>query len=569
MKPNPTPSQDSPAQASPPVFLLTRLIQLSQTQPDFACATLLDQTGGIASILTAQTWVKKAETLGTILTAQGVQKGDRVLVCLPTSEEFLIAFVGLWWIGAVPVPLPEISRTQKGSLTERLRHVLADCHPRAIVIPAHTRDLLLEQTQLHSAQPRIWEWPELWPSDETLLKPSPILPPSEHSPEQIAFIQYTSGSTGNPKGVVVTHGALYANCMAMGQVSEMGRHDDRGLTWMPLYHDMGLVGGVMLLTYFQIPMYLWPTPYFTANPKLWLGIISRYKITLSTSPNFIYNFCARKLKPTEIPDLDLSSWRLAFNGAEPIDLETLQLFQKKFGPYGFSEKTFYPVYGMAEATLAITFPPAGSLIRSEELDGKTYVSVGHCLTGHQLVIRGMSTHAPLAEREVGEICFSGPSVCPGYYDKPSLKQATQELRTGDLGFVSGQDLYVVDRIKDLILIGGTNYYPSDLEKEVSQIEGIQPGRCIAFGLPDSQAGTSVLVLVAEITRHAEEEKLKTEIRSRLFASHGIAPRDIVLSKRRMIPLTSSGKIMRRRCQELYIKGELLAQGSAPLPHTPS
>jgi fatty-acyl-CoA synthase len=587
-------------------FLLTQLLKRSEKNPSFILPSFLDKAGEITHSLTLEQWLKKAQNFGQALSDLGVKKGERVILSLPTSEEFLVAFLGLWWIGAVPVPFPEPSpKAKRDDFGQRLIHVIQDCEPAAILIPDESRKLLLENEALPEtikdvlSKIQILEWSEILsrPSaQEPLLKPLPSKGEDFwNDPDAIAFIQYTSGSTGSPKGVVVTQKALYSNCLAMAEVLKYGKQFDQGLkglaihppclNWMPLYHDMAIVGGVILPSYFEVPFFLLPTSYFIANPKIWLEIISRHKISAAGSPNFIYNFCAKQIKPEEIPGLDLSGWRIAFNGAEPIDPETLLLFEKKFRPYGFSETTLYPVYGMAEATVAISFPPAGTPIQidrvqrkellgntpgratpsdSQVADGDTVslVSVGRCLPDHQLTIRDPAPGTPLSERQVGQICFSGPSVCPGYYrDQNWLKNPVKELQTGDLGYIAEGNLYIVDRLKDVILIGGTNYYPSDIENEVTKIEGIQPSRAVAFGVFENKIGTSVLVVVAEINRKkdtdSEKERIKKEIRTRLFATHGIAPREIVLSKHRIIPLTTSGKIMRRRCQELYMTGTLL------------
>lgn len=579
-------------------FLLPRLLRRRKDNPDEICAHFLGSSGAIESSLTLGRWLDLAELLGTELLRRGIKKGDRILLGLPTSEEFLISFLGLWWIGAVPVPLPEPSAQMKrGRDRERLIHVIADCQPEAMIVRTGGAEVLLESLESKEELKKllIWEWSELLPTLETshnqvTLAEQEKKEGPEHWPSfwkdplSIALLQYTSGSTEAAKGVVITQANLLANCVAVGSLLGLGiRQDDLGLSWIPLYHDMGLIGGVLLPSYyFHFPLFLLPTPVLTSNPKLWFQIISEHRITVSTSPNFFYNFCAKKIDPKDIPSLDLSCWRVAFNGAEPIDSETLSNFQKKFGPYGFSSKALFPVYGMAEATLAISIPPIDSSIQIDLVQRKaliqsgaaipadpnqssleetlTSVSVGRCLPHHELKIKDHTTGRVLGDRQVGEICFTGPSVSPGYFrDQNWLKtpRPSQELATGDLGYLADGNLYIVDRIKDLILIGGVNFYPTDIENEVSKIDGLQAGRIVALGAFEKNLGTSVLIIIAEIHRKSEPELLTQKIRKHLLATHGIAPRDVVLSKHRFIPLTTSGKVMRKKSLELYLKGELL------------
>ncbi|WP_162139137.1 fatty acyl-AMP ligase [Synechococcus sp. PCC 7336] len=567
---------------------LVRFLKNCQEFPDFVCGNLLSCEGNIQAKITFSDWQNKAVRIALALRERGVQVGDRVVLSLPTSEAFLVVFKALWLLRAVPVPLPELSSiAKKGVFFERIVHVAGDCSPAGFVVLESARVLLKEMEGDYPILStfQAWTWEDLLLSDpEAELDLDSVV--THTTKETKALIQYTSGSTGHPNGVIVTQGMLQANIQAMGDVANISRQD-KLLKWMPLYHDMGLIGGILFPPYFRVPFYLLPTTFFLSSPTVWLRAISRYSITISSGPNFAYSLCARCIRPNRIPNLNLSSWRLAHNGAEPIDVKTIESFSQKFSPYGFSESAMYPVYGMAEATLAIAFPKPGQDIRvdlvsrkaiveeskaipasPEEQNAISYVSTGTCIPGHVLTIREPFGERILQEREVGEICFSGPSVTPGYYKQIEHgSEQISELRTGDLGYLSNGELFVVDRLKDVIQVAGANYYPFDIERQVQQIPGIRLGRIAAFDIPAKGTGTNSLVIIAEGKRAIQATAILdavAAVKSRVYNSHGIIPYDIMLTEPKSIPLTSSGKIRRRKCRELYLEGKLipLAQISA-------
>lgn len=556
-----------------PEILFHRLLRLTQEEPNFVCGYFLDwpDKHGNPSPLTRKEWFEKARRIASTLQAQGIQAGDRVLLSIPSSPQFLISFLALWFLGAIPVPLPELSPLMKKlSFADRLFHVAKDCKPKGIVTLESSEKLLLKNKELVekiSSLP-IWSYEGLWKREENV---SHLIQVFEATDSDIAFIQYTSGSTGNPKGVIVTHGMLSSNIYAIGEASGLSPKD-RIVLWIPLYHDLGLVGGLFCPLYWNFPFYLMSPYSFLAEPSRWLREISTHKATISIAPNFAYNLCARRIHPETIPNLDLSSLRLALNGAEPIDSETLQAFQSKFSLSGFSKKAFYPVYGMAEATLAISFPKPGSEFMVDTIDRKELmktgrairkskstkevsyiVSSGYPLPGHRVVIKEPLGEKMLSERELGEICFYGPSVMPRYFHEPTNNLSRKELRTGDLGYMAKGAIYIVDRIKDLIQIAGVNYYPTDIERYVQKIPGIKTGRVIAIGIQDSKIGTESLVIFAEVLRNTPLDEIKRQIQTVIMKEFKISPADIVLSEERIIPLTSSGKLMRQQCKVSYMQ----------------
>ena len=564
-------------------FLIERIIVHRETRPNESCFFRLGADCEVTEELTWDSWVTSAQQIAAFFSKNNIKVGDRVVLSLPNSLEYFISFLGLWWIGAIPVPVPEPSpKMKRNAFNVRLLDIIKDCTPKSIIVIDDKKQEILHSDYFLSVtkNKQIWKWEDILFTKNTEIQ---SIPHANHKEENcISFIQYTSGSTNKPKGVIVTHGMLRASCQAMGKACSMSS-TDKVLNWMPLYHDMGLIGGALGPSYFNAKIFLMKTKLFISNPFLWLKSISDHKITVSLGPNFAYNLCATSINCKSL-NIDLSSWRLAFNGAEHVWHDTITKFSKEFAKYGFKDNTFYPVYGMAEATLGITFPsPENPVIfntvsRSElmheykavEVNEKsedciTFVSVGKCLPDHSLFIYDPTTDGKLGECEVGEICFSGPSVSPGYYNnKTDLFNSCSPgkvLYTGDLGYISNGNLYVVDRIKDLIKIAGASYYPSDIEKQIGKIDGVRNGHVAVFEVPDIKYQTGSLVIAAEINRHAEEIEIRNNIKDILYTFYKVLPDSIVLSKFQFIPFTSSGKVMRRSCREMYLSKTLLKTAS--------
>ena len=509
------------------------------------------------------------------LSREGVGPGDRVVLCLGNAATFLSFFVAAQALGAIPVPLPSTADFQApAAFRERIGGVMSDCEPRVVVVDS-----------LRGIEPGA-SLSSMGASfiDTSARVASPIgaLPPAlrfDRSFHETAFIQYTSGSTGSPKGVVVTHRNLVSNMRASTEGARFGP-GDRSLSWLPLYHDMGLVGGLLLGLYLGIDTFVMPTRTFVGRPDSWLRAMSHFKATFSCAPNFAYTILARRLPPGALPDIDLSSWRLAFNGAEPIDLATLQDFARRFESVGLAPDSLFPVYGMAECTLAVAFPTPGAPVRRDVVDrdllgragrampvspgsptGVSFASVGRAVPGHTVRILEIDTSAELPERHLGEIVVSGPSVSPYYFRKDGrYTEPRRELRTGDLGYVANGDLYIVDRIKDLLIISGRNFVPSDIERVVCDVPGVRYGSVVAFAIRGAEGTDELYLVVGTEPRSSLEADLRQLVSERVQERFGLAARDIVLVKPGIVPKTSSGKIKRMACRELYERGGYRAEG---------
>jgi acyl-CoA synthetase (AMP-forming)/AMP-acid ligase II len=522
-----------------------------------------------------------ARRAAAILLAHGVGPGDRVLLALSAPDSFLAFFLGTQGLGAVPVPLPAPGDTHfAGVFRERVRAVAADCNPRAVVLEGRADwDPPLSETTVGIRVVEVI-------AHDLRPLPSPSVPGYEpcRSLDEVAYLQYTSGSTGSPKGVIVTQRNLVANFRASAAAAALGP-DDRNFSWLPLFHDMGLIGGFLQTVYLRIPTFVMAPKYFLARPDSWLRAIDRFKITLSTGPNFAYNLLASRLPDRALHGMDLASWRLAFAGAEPLDHRTVEAFIRRFGPQGFRATSFYPVYGLAECTLSAAYPEPGVRPHYDTVDrvtlsrdghavptiasldtAVTFVSVGRAIPGHRLQIVEPRGNGVLPERHIGEIVITGPSVTPGYFQRTGLpKPSPGELRTGDLGYLADGELFIVDRLKDVLIVAGRNYVPSDIERVVGAVDGVRAGAVIAFTLPGAD-GTAALYVVAGTEAGAHvSHPLRNAVRWAVQSQIGIAPKDVCLVRPGVLPRTSSGKLQRGACRQLYESGVLQSEHSVPAP----
>jgi acyl-CoA synthetase (AMP-forming)/AMP-acid ligase II/acyl carrier protein len=514
-------------------------------------------------------------------------EGERVLLLYPTGTEYIAAFFGCLYAGAVAVPVfpPRPNRT-----LDRLEAIVADAHATiALTTPAVFSKLkpsLMATTQLGAMH-----WLTTDALDESL---AGEWKEPEIDSAKLAFLQYTSGSTASPKGVMVSHGNLLHNQRV---IKTACRHTEQStfVSWLPIYHDMGLIGTVIQPMYLgSLSVLISPTN-FLQNPFCWLQAISRYKAHTSGGPNFAFDLCVRKITPEQRQTLDLSSWQVAFNGAEFVSSDTMERFAATFASCGFRREALYPCYGLAEATLFVSGnPKVASLIvqpvdrealernRVLEPNGKNsawpVVSCGKSWLDHKIVIVDPETLMRVEADQVGEVWVAGPSVAHGYWDKP---QETQDsfgahlantgdgpyLRTGDLGFIKAGNLFVTGRRKDLIIIRGLNHYPQDIERTVEQSSReFKLGYSAAFSI--DEAGAERLVVVQEIGRHHREldvEKLAEIVRQAVLDQHELQLDTLVLVKPGSIPKTSSGKIQRYLCRTQFLSGSLNVVGSSTLP----
>jgi fatty-acyl-CoA synthase len=522
------------------------------------------------------------------LATRGVLRGDRVLIVLPTSYEFVISFFAVQRLGAIPVPsYPPAALERVETGLERLAHI--GNHARVAwclttrVLSAVIGDLALRVKTLRrivavdklldgGSEPEHDSRPSV--SLPTLLAPRP---------EDPALIQYTSGSTGNPKGVLLTHANVTANIHAVGQALQVSRTDSVA-SWLPLYHDMGLVGGLLFATYWRIRLVLMSPTAFLMRPPRWLWAIHNHKITLSQAPNFAYSLCVKRVRAADRVGLDLSSWRLALNGAEPVNQKSVQDFLSSFAPHGFRPETMYPVYGLAETTVAATFPRPGDPLRFESVDraelargrvvyaegeGATTVTcVGSAVPGHDVIVADENGEE-LADGEVGHILIRGPSVMKGYYKDPDATAKVLRhgwLWTGDLGYTKDKHLFVTGRAKDLIILRGANYYAEDLERVAEAVDGVRHGGVVAFAVYDDDAARDVVVAVCEtkIQTEAEERVMAEKMIEAVGQACGVTIDEVVFVAPGTIPKTSSGKRQRSLTRERYLTDTLVPHRTGKL-----
>jgi acyl carrier protein len=525
---------------------------------------------GDGEVITYQQLKDAAIRVAGGLQQRGLQPAEPVVLMLPSGPDYFYSFIGILLAGGIPVPIyPPARPSQLEDHMRRHVRILANCHARTfITVPEAKAIAHLFKSQVPNLQ-HIVTAADLLSSPA--ISSAPVLATND-----IAFIQYTSGSTGNPKGVVLTHANLLANIRAMGRAVKAGPKDVF-VSWLPLYHDMGLIGAWLGSLYFAMLFVAMPPLSFLARPERWLWAIHHYGGTLSASPNFGYEYCIRRLNDEDLTGLDLSSWRAAFNGAEPVSPETLSNFCQRFKAWGFSNEAMMPVYGLAESSVGLVFPPLdrGPVIdrierntfmqtgsanseRDEDEHVLRFVSSGSPLPGHQIRVVDHAGHE-LPDRQEGRLEFCGPSSTSGYYRDPEKTQTLFDgdwLDTGDLAYIANGELYVTGRIKDIFIRAGRNIYPHELEEAVGNIRGIRAGRVAAFGSEDKHSKTERLIVIAETrsTDNEELEKLHKKINTLAVDLIGSPPDEVVLAPPGSVLKTSSGKIRRAASRELFEKG---------------
>ena len=525
-----------------------------------------------------------AASIAAGLQQQDLQPGQTVAIMLPTSREYFYSFYGVLLAGGVPVPIyPPARLAQIEDHLRRHAGILANAQTTILITVAEALAVArLLKSQLAGLR-TITTVSELASARQQFIRPAV-------KPQDIALLQYTSGSTGNPKGVVLTHANLLANIRAMGQAVEADS-TDVFVSWLPLYHDMGLIGAWLSSLYFGMRLVVMSPLTFLVRPERWLWAIHRHGGTLSAGPNFAYELCVRKIDDSALEGLDLHTWRMAFNGAEPVSPDTIQRFGERFARYGLRREAIAPVYGLAECAVGLAFPPPGrgpliERIRREvlarsgraipaaegERDALRFVACGQPLPGHQIRIVDAAGNE-VGEREEGRLEFCGPSATSGYYRNPeqtrrlfhAAAQGNNEwLDSGDLAYMAGGDIFITSRIKDIIIRAGRNIYPQELEEAVGDIAGMRKGCVAVFASHDPAAGTERLVVLAE-TRETQSEilsRLNEQINALAIALLGEPPDDIVLAPPHTVLKTSSGKIRRAASRELYEQGALGSQQRA-------
>lgn len=510
---------------------------------------------------------------------QGVLgRGERALLMYQPGLDFIEIILACFAVGVVAVPIQPV---QNRRVVGHLASIMQDADCRALLTNGAT-----EQTIRRALPDVAATLPELvWIKTDSIddICRKDFRRPAVSS-EELAFLQYTSGSTGAPKGVMVSHGNVLHN---EATIQRAFGHDASTVVvgWLPLYHDMGLIGNVFQPLYLGIPSVLFVPMTFLMSPVTWLRAISQWRATTSGAPNFAYELCVQRIAEEDMQGIDLSSWRIAYNGAEPVKAHVIDAFIRKFEPYGFRREAFYPCYGMAETTLFVsgrapTAPVVKLPVNAERLaknlivpaeDARTVlVGCGQTHGDHHVKIVAPETRAVLPDGHIGEIWVSGPSVARGYWGKPDLTEATFHahtvdgagpyLRTGDLGFWHQGELFITGRLKDVIIVRGANHYPADIESTVYHgQEALRDGGAAAFAI-DGDAD-SKLVVVAEADRHivakldvAMVRSVVAKARKDISDLHGLRLHDLVLVRPSTLAKTSSGKIRRNHCRELYLNG---------------
>ena len=518
--------------------------------------------------------------------------GQRALLLYPPGLEYIEVFFGCLYGGIIAVPAYPPSHQHLA----RLRAVIADAAPSLIMttgeLAAKFGDGFTGRAINTASDSASYQW---LATDTLALEEAERWQPPALAPDDLAFLQYTSGSTGDPKGVMVSHGNLLANQAAIKR--HFGHTEASTVVgWLPLYHDMGLIGNILQPLYLGSSAVLMPPLAFLAKPARWLKAISVYQAATSGGPNFAYNLCVRKISTEQKRDLNLSAWTLAFNGAEPVRAATMERFAQAFADSGFRRKSFFPCYGLAEATLFVagtSLQATGSALFHKngvepkaKFSGKARpVSCGFAAADHDIRIVDTETEKPCGEGETGEVWVSGPSVAQGYWNRPEesentfyaclrasldhhglgLQPLVPFLRTGDLGFIINGQLHITGRSKDLIIVRGRNYYPQDIEQSLTErLESLRADCCAAFGV--TREGEEGPVVVAEVTRDARRRKAFEPIIAamhRLLAEEWeLAAIDLVLVPPGAVPKTSSGKLRRNACKQAYENGHLPVLASA-------
>ena len=565
---------------------LTEVIRLrGRAEPNRAHIFLYEEEDEKPRTITFGELYERSSAVADELRRRGLEPGQTVAIMLPTCAEFFCTFAGILLAGGIPVPIyPPFRADRIGEYAARQSNILRNAEAQFLVTWRQAEGLA------RTLQPRVPSLREVLnaqrlangqPADAA---PSTEWRPVEHlshraSSDDIAFLQYTSGSTGDPKGVILTHANLLANIQAIVG----GIHieaDDVAVSWLPLYHDMGLIGAWFVPIVTGIPLVVMSPLAFLSRPDRWLWAIHNHRGTISPAPNFAYELCVRKVADKDIEGLDLSSWRAATNGAEPVAAATLERFAARFTRHGFRREALMPVYGLAEACLGVSAPPLGSGYKVDRIeraalesngqaipakpDDKAtleFVGAGKPMPGVEVrIVDKEKKERVLGERAEGQLQFRGRSATSGYYRNPAAtSELIQEggwLDSGDLAYWANGEIYITGRAKDVIIKAGRNIYPHEVEEIAGRVAGVRTGCVVAFGAPDERTGTEKLIVAAEVRDMSAAKRIAAEIAQSVSEAMGVPPDTVEPLRPQSIPKTSSGKLRRSETRRLYLEGNL-------------
>ena len=548
--------------------LIEPIVERALHRPDHPSVVLVSEDGSEETV-TASQFLANAADYAAALRSAGIQPRDIVVLVMRQSKELLSALWGALYLGAIPSIFPFLSEKLDRTLyMEQVRVLVAHSGARAVIaFPEFKPDLA---ALLEGVPCRILATDEV--RRESGVETPP--PPHEATPESVALLQHSSGSTGLQKGVALSHRAILNQVRSCGRALALSA-DDVIVSWMPLYHDGGLIAGCIIPLVTGVPLVLISPFHWVRDPKVLFHAVHRHRGTITWLPNFAYNHCARNVRESDLAGLDLSRWRLV-NAAEPARWDSHRLFLERFGPYGLKEGALTVAYGMAEATLIVTATPINepphvdwvetralhegrAVPAAPEAAGSTpMTSCGFPIEGAEIgIVDDEGRRVP--ERHLGEVVLRASSLFSGYHLRPDLD--AKVLRdgwyfTGDMGYLADGQLYVPGRKDDLIIVGGKNIYPNDLEAIANEVPGVRPGRAVAFGVPDPELGTNEAVMVCEVDSAAGPERtrrIESELRRRIAQQTEVTLHDVRLMDRPWLIKTSSGKLARAANREKYLR----------------
>ncbi|MGA9180414.1 MAG: AMP-binding protein, partial [Candidatus Acidiferrales bacterium] len=529
---------------------------------------------------------ERASGVAEELRRRGLEPGQTVAIMLPTCADFFWTFAGILLAGGIPVPIyPPFRADRIAEYATRQSNILRNAEARFLVTWRQAENLA------KLLQPRVPTLREVLNAQKLGTAATETKAPGQASKqwravehlshhargEEVAFLQYTSGSTGDPKGVVLTHANLLANIRSIISGVHV-QASDVCVSWLPLYHDMGLIGAWFVPIFTGVRLVVMSPLAFLSRPERWLRAIDKHRATISPAPNFAYELCVRKIAEKDLQGLDLSSWRAAINGAEPVRAETLERFATQFAPYGFRRDALMPVYGLAEGSLAVSVPKMGAGYKVDRIDRVQFESAGRAVpvpSNDAAALEFVNAGKPLpavevriadadgrelGERQQGRLWFRGPAATSGYYHNDA---ATREMRregnwldSGDLAYWGEGEIYITGRAKDMIIKAGRNIYPHEVEEIAGRVAGVRTGCVVAFGAPDERSGTERLVVAAELRDTASAKRIEDEIARAVTDAIGMPPDAIELLPPQSIPKTSSGKLRRSETRRLFLEGKL-------------